>query len=107
MGKETEDVVKDEKVEYAMAVAAGTASGEIDLGMHAVFGRMARLTAIATSFTSWCHIIHYKVYLGDAHRVWSDGQISCARHSIRHICEHLNGDSFLLDGRVFGGKREL
>ena len=51
MGKETEDVVKDEKVEYAMAVAAGTASGEIDLGMHAVFGRMRRYKMPDTSPT--------------------------------------------------------
>jgi len=39
MSKETEAVVQDEKVEYAKAVEAAPvgASGEIDLGMHAIF----------------------------------------------------------------------
>ena len=39
MSKQTEAVVKDEKVEYDKAVEAGPAGagGEIDLGMHAVF----------------------------------------------------------------------
>mmetsp|Transcript_29217 Transcript_29217/g.72262 ORF Transcript_29217/g.72262 Transcript_29217/m.72262 type:complete len:624 (-) Transcript_29217:202-2073(-) len=37
LAKETEDMVRDEKVEYAKAVATAMAAGEIDLGMHAVF----------------------------------------------------------------------
>ena len=39
MAKDTEAVVKDEKVEYERAVKAGPAGagGEIDLGMRAVF----------------------------------------------------------------------
>ena len=39
MSKETEAVIKDEKAEYAKAVAVGPAGsdGEIDLNMHAIF----------------------------------------------------------------------
>ena len=37
LSKPTEDVVKDEKEEYAEAVKTGAYSGEVDLGMHAIF----------------------------------------------------------------------
>lgn len=37
LSKPTEDVVRDEKEEYAKAVNAGAYAGEVDLGMHAVF----------------------------------------------------------------------
>ena len=36
LSKPTEDVVRDEKEEYAKAVNAGAYAGEVDLGMHAV-----------------------------------------------------------------------